>query len=114
MHGVIFSGGRKRGMKRGVPDRLMNLDNRAKAINHTLLPTTEEAVGLYPGTISEPCRFGVDPLESSISKQNIRLESFCSHYSFQILFSEVSHGCGSSFSKALLFLIDMTYRLSSS
>jgi len=100
-------------MKRGVPNRLMNLDNRAKRIDPVLLPTTEEAVELYPGTISEPCRFGVDPLESSISRKNVRWESFCSRYSFQTLFSEVSNGCCSSFASALLFFIDITYRLSS-
>ena len=100
-------------MKRGVPNRLMNIDNRAKKIDPTLLPSTEEAVELYPGTISEPCGFGTDPLESSSSKRSIRLEAFCSRYSFETLFSEVSNGCGTSFSKALLFLIDTSYRLSS-
>ena len=100
-------------MKRGVPNRLMNLDNRAKKVDPALLSTTEEAVELYPGTISEPCSFGVDPLKSSISKRNIRLESFCFRYSFETLFSQVSNGYSSSFSDALLFLIDITYRLSS-
>ena len=101
-------------MKRGVPNRLMNLDNRAKRVDPTLLPSVEQAVQMYPGAISEPCSFGVDPLETNISKKTIRLESFCSRYSFQTLFSEVSNGCGSSFASALLFLIDTTYRLSSS
>lgn len=100
-------------MKRGVPNRLMNLDNRTKKIAPRLLPRTEEAVQLYPGTISEPCAFGTDPLESSTSKKNIRFESFCSRYSFEILFGEVSNGCGTSFAKASLLLIDITYRLSS-
>ena len=109
-----FLGGRKRGMKRVVPNRLMNLDNRAKRIDPTLLPTTEEAVQLYPGTISEPCSFGTDPLEFSASKKNIRSEAFYSRFSFETLFGEVSNGCGASFTKALLFLIDTTYRLSSS
>lgn len=99
-------------MKRGVPNKLMNLDYRARKVAPTLLPTVEEAVELYPGNISEPCSFGVDPLESSILKKNIRYESFCSRYSFQSLFSQVSNGCGSSFAKALIFLIDITYRLS--
>jgi hypothetical protein len=111
---VCVAGGRKRTMKRGVPNRLMNFDNRTRKIDSTLLPSASEAVDCYPGNISEPCGYGVDPLESSVSKQSIRYESFCANYSFQLLFSEVSNGCGSSFAQALLFLIDITYRLSHS
>lgn len=110
----MFLGGRKRGMKRGIPNRMMNLDNRTRKINPSLLPSTKEAVQLYPGHISEPCSFGMDPLEESVLKKDIRFESFCSRYSFETLFSEVCNGSTSSFSKALLFLIDTTYRLSSS
>ena len=100
----FFSGGRKRGMKLECLKliRMMNLDNRVKRIDPPLLPTAEEAVKVYPGTISSPCGF------VSVSKKNIRFESFHSRYSFQTLFSEVSD---SSFAKALLFLIDITYRL---
>lgn len=101
-------------MKRGIPDKLMNFDNRARKITATLLPSTTEAVEAYPGNISEPCSYGTDPLESSALKKSVRYESFCSRYSFQILFSEVSNGCGSSFAEALLFFIDVTYRLSNS
>ncbi len=101
-------------MKRGIPNRLMNLDNRTRKIDPALLPSASEAVERYPGKISEPCGYGVDPLESNVSKQSIRYESFCAHYSFQLLFSEVSNGCGTSFAQALLFLIDITYRLSRS
>ena len=53
-------------MKRGVPNKLMASDNRAGKIDPTLLPSTMEAVELYPGSISE--LFGTDPLESNTSK----------------------------------------------
>lgn len=99
-------------MKRGIPNRLMDFDNRAKKIDPALLPSAPEAVAYYPGNISEPCGYGVDPLESDTSKQSIRYESFCAVYSFQLLFSEVSNGYGTTFAQALLFLIDVTYRLS--
>lgn len=101
-------------MKRGIPNRMMNLDNRTRKIDLSLLPETDEAVQLYPGIISPPCNFGVDPLHSDDSKKNIRLEVFCSRYSFELLFSEVSNGSIFSFVHALLFFIDTTYRLSSS
>ena len=79
-------------MKRGIPNRMMNLDNRTRKIDLSLLPESDEAVQLYPGIISPPCNFGVDPLHSDDSKKNIRLEVFCSRYSFELLFSEVSNG----------------------
>ena len=101
-------------MKRGIPNKLMEFDNRARKIRSTLLPSTSEAVEAYPGNISEPCGYGRDPLESSVYKKRVRYESFCSRFSFQLLFSEVSNGCGSSFAEALLFFIDVTYRLTNS
>ena len=106
------AGGRKRGMKRGIPNKLMSYDNKAKKIDPTFLPTVEEAVGLYPGTISESCSFGMDPLESNSLKQKMRYESFCSRYSFESLFTAATNGCGSLFAGALIFFIDITYRLS--
>lgn len=114
---IISIGGRKRGMKRGIPKVLMELDNRAKRINPQFLPSTTVAVqqyGVNGGTISGPCSFGTDPLETNTWKKMIRYQSFCSRYSFKSLFCEVSNGCGSSFSNALKFLIDVTYRLAHS
>ncbi len=61
-------GGRKKAMKRGIPNVVMNLDNRAKKINPQLLPSARSAVQRYQsqgGVISEPCSFGRDPLESN-------------------------------------------------
>lgn len=114
----VLLGGWKRGMKRGVPNVLMNLDNRAKKINHQLLPSTDTAMQQYSattgGTISEPCSFGTDPLEADPRKMMIRYESFCSQFSLNSLFCEASNGCGSSFCNALKFLIDVSYRLSHS
>lgn len=111
---VFIVGGRKRCMKRGVPNTLMDLDNRAKIINPQILPTTAVAVQQYRdngGTISEPCWFGRDPLETNTEMKTIRYESFCSRYSFKSLFCDASNGCSTSFQEALKFLIDVTYRL---
>ena len=104
-------------MRRGVPNTLMNVDNRVKKIDLSLLPTTEEAVESYTsngGRISEPCVFGVDPLLSNDEFKEIRDNAFFSKFSFQTLFCEVVNGCEDSFCNALLFLIDITYRLSHS
>ena len=104
-------------MKRGVPDTLMNYDNRAKKIDPRLLPTLSEAVSQYTsvaGCLSDPCQFGADPLELSAEKRDIRLRSFCSKFNFKALFCDVSNGCGSSFSGAFKCFVDITYRLSHS
>lgn len=110
---LIFLG--SRGRKRGIPDQLMNKDNRAKKISPSLLPQTSIAVQMYRndgGSISEPTIFGVDPLASDVRKQSIRLQAFLSSYSFEKLFYEVSNDYGHNFKKALKFFIDITYRLS--
>lgn len=104
-------------MKRGVPNIIMNLDNRAKHIDPDLLPSAAVAIEQYRtngGNISDPCSFGSDPIGSNTSKKDIRYHSFTSHYSFNTLFCEVSNGCGSSFSSGLRFFIDVTYRLANS
>ena len=104
-------------MKRGVSDIVMTLDNRTKKINSQLLPSTRSAVERYSaqgGAISEPCTFGRDPSENSDTKKVIRYETFCSRYSFKSLFCDISNGSGLSFRNALIFFIDVTYRLAHS
>ena len=108
----VYIGGRKRGMQRGIPNKLMNEDNRARKIHPSLLLSVEEAVEQYAGHLSEPCVFGTDPLELNYELKEIRQKSFCSKYSFESLFCEVSNGCGNTFKNALLYLIDITCRLS--
>ena len=110
----ILLGGRKHAMNRGIPNILMRSDNRSKQIDPRLLPSVRSATEQYNahgGTISEPCSFGIDPLEYSDMKKSIRYETFCSRYSFKSLFCDVSNGCGSSFKEALCYFIDVTYRL---
>ena len=104
-------------MKRGIPNKLMDADNRTRKVHPSLVPTTEEAVERYRlsgGRISDPCFFGTDPLETNEELKTVRYEAFSSKFSFEFLFCEVTNGCGSSFHNALLFLIDITYRLSHS
>ena len=113
----MYVGGRKRAMKRGIPNVVMNLDNRTRKIDSQLLPSPSVAAQQYRmngGTISEPCSFGYDPLEGNSDKKNIRFEAFCSRYSFHTLFCEVSNGCEDNFKNALKYFIDITYRLAHS
>ena len=66
---------------------------------------------LNGGRISEPSVFGIDPLQSRDDMKAIRYTSFCSKFSFKSIFCETANGCGDSFRDALLFFIDVTYRL---
>ena len=112
-----FLGGRKRKMRRGIPNVLMELDNRARKICPLLFPSTTMAISQYNmngSTISDPCYFGTDPLQNYEAKMTIRREVFDSRYTFNSLFSDISCCCGSSFSSALTFLIDVTFRLAHS
>lgn len=104
-------------MKRGVPNTLMNQDNRTKRIDLRLLPSVQEAVSRYTsagGCLAGPCQFGTDPLELCPMKKGIRFQSFCSKFNFKALFCDVSNDCGSSFSNAFKYFADITYRLSHS
>ena len=56
---------RRRGIPRGVPNRLMQQDNRARVVILSLLPQTNQAIQLYEssgGRLSDPTSFGSDPL----------------------------------------------------
>ena len=90
----------------------MNKDYRARKIQPNMLPQTRDAIQMYPGSLSEPAIFGLDPLGSKQAKQDMRLAAFTSSYSFENLFYEVANGNGTTFTRALIFFIDITYRLS--
>ena len=105
---VYLAALRKHGMRRGIPNRLMNVDNRARRIDSSLMPTVEEAVNQYQltgGRISEPCSFGTDPLEFNNILKEIRYKAFISKFSFQNLFCHVSNGCGESLVMHYSFLL---------
>ena len=112
----LLCSGKKNGMPRGVPNVLMNKDNRAKKVHPGVLPSPDAAVQQYSasgGRISDPLTFGVDPLSGDPAKIAIRKQAFLSKYpSFETIFDGVCNGVFEPFRSALLFLVDITYRLS--
>lgn len=101
-------------MSRGVPNRLMEGNNRARAISSSQLPTADEAVQMYQtdgGRLSDPVLFGSDPLSGE--RVDMRDQAFQRRYtSFSRIFHTLVNGDSVLFKQALLFLIDITTRLS--
>ena len=64
------------------------------------------------GEISEECTVGIDPLVGDSNKQSTRHAVFSESYKFNCLFSAVVDGDRLSLKEAILFFIDITYRLS--
>ncbi len=93
----------------------MTLDNRAKNILPSLLPSVHEAVQLYReagGGITNEHTFGIDPLSGNLEMQKIRQDSVLQHYDFNPMFHQLVNGNDSLFKEALLYFVDVTYRLS--
>ena len=67
------------------------------------------------GRITDPAGFGVDPLLADTAKSEIRRQSFADHVpSFAPIFSTLVNGDDRLFREGLIFLCDITYRLSCS
>ena len=107
---------RRRGIHRGLPNHLMELNNRAKAISPSQLPTADQAVQMYEssgGRLSNPAHFGSDRLHGE--RWEIKDQAFRQRYpSFSSICHSVLNGGSLPFKQALLFMIDVhvTTRLS--
>ena len=67
------------------------------------------------GRITDPTYFGTDPLMADNSKLEMREQAFRARFpSFEPVFHTLVNGNGSMFQEGLLFLCDVTYRLSCS
>ena len=115
---VMHSVGRGEGMRRGVPNVLMQQDNRTQRITQSVIPPPEQAAQMYRdnvGRLTDPAPFGSDPLAESHERKIIRETSFGSRYpSYEDIFHQLVNGDSTNFRRALLFYIDITKRLSSS
>ena len=104
-------------MQAHVPSRLMR-SSKAKKISLDILPQPEDAVRQYRqsgGQITDPGQTITDPLQNNDLKMNIRSLSFTKKYpSFETIFHSTVNGNEDIFIDALLFFIDMNYRLSRS
>ena len=105
---------RRRGIPRGVPNRLMQQDNRARPITPSLLPPTDRAIQLYEsngGRLTDPTPFGTDPLQGD--RREMREQAFNRRYpSIDSIFHRLVNRDNLLLKQALLFLIDVTRRLS--
>lgn len=106
--------GRRRGtMGPHVPYRLMKMCNKATKIDACLIPQPDQAVSDYRqngGSITDPEHNIDDPLSM---KKDIRFRSFTERFpSFEAIFYDVVNENASVFVDALIFYIDLTFRLS--
>ena len=110
--------GRRHGLPQGVPNQRVFIDDRVKRIDQSLLWTPAEAVQMYRrsgGRITDPTGFGVDPLLTDTTKCGIRQQAFEERFpSFEPIFSSLVNGDDRLFRDGLIFLCDITYRLSCS
>ena len=105
-------------MLRGVPNRLMLKDNRAKKVRNNVLPNSAQAIQMFEangGHLTEDSSFGIDPLANDMEKFQIRETVFGTKYpSFDPVFHNLVNGNDALFQNALKFFVDITYRLSAS
>ena len=100
---------------RGSPNSRISIDNRAKSVVPGVLPNCAEAIQLYRnagGLITDRAKFGEDPLGGNDEKKQIRQDTFLQHFQFDQIFHEVVNGNDAILKDSLLFLCDITYRLS--
>ena len=106
------------GMGSHVSNEVMRRNNRTSRIDWRHLPTSAEAVRLYQedgGRISDETHFGEDPISGDSTKFSIRMRAFTERFpSFDTIFENLVNGNPSLFENALLFYIDVSYRLSRS
>ena len=101
-----------------IPNNVMRTDNRISILDLRHLPCSSRAVCMYHqegGRISDESGFGEDPLQGNDAKISIRAQAFHDRYpSYDAIFHDVVNLNPILFKSALLFYIDVTYRLSRS
>ena len=99
-----------------IPNDVMHRDNQVTRLDLRHLPSASQAVSMYHqegGRISDEAQYGEDPLHGDAAKSSIRTQAFGDRYpSFDNIFHELVNSNPSLFKSALLFYIDVTYRLS--
>ena len=114
----VLHAGSRQSLPQGIPNQCVFLDNRVKAIHHSLLWNPAEAAEMYwpgGGRITDPASFGVDPLLDDNSKLLICSQAFRDCFpSFEPIFHNLVNGDDRVFRKGLKFYSDVTYRLSHS
>ena len=102
-------------MNSHIPNDVMRTNNGITRLDLGNLPCSSQAVGMYQqdgGRITDETKFGEDPLQGDIAKASIRAQAFNEKYpSFDIIFHELVNSNPLLFKNALLFYIDVTFRL---
>ena len=114
---LIFTGRRRGGMNSHIPNDVMRTDNRIARLDLRNLPGASQAVSMYHQgrRISDETGFGTDPLQGDDAKASIRSQAFSERYpSYDAIFHELVNLNPMLFKNALIFFIDVTYRLSKS
>ena len=101
-----------------IPNDVMQRNSRITRLDLRHLPSSTQAVTMYReegGRISDETCFGEDPIYSDSTKCSIRMQAFSERFpSFDAIFHELVNGNPALFESALLFYIDVSYRLSRS
>ena len=101
-----------------IPNKVMRTSNRIARVDIRHLPRSHQAVRMYHeegGRISDEKYFGKDPILTDSTKSSIRTQAFSERFpSFDVIFQGLLNGNPTLFKNAILFYIDVTYRLSRS
>ena len=99
-----------------TPNDIMRTDNRIARLDLRNLPSAVSMYRQEEGRISDESGFGEDPLAGDTLKASIRAQAFCQRYpSYDAIFHELVNSANPAlFKNALMFYIDVTYRLSKS
>ena len=112
----FYAGRRKGTMPAHIPEMVMRNDNRATRIT-VPMPQPQQAADEYRmngGRITDPdtCSTFKDPLLHDAAKVDIRLHAFLKRYpSFDTIFHNLVNGNKIMFKEALMFFIDINFRL---
>ena len=100
-----------------IPYQLMKM-NKATTIDPRLIPQPDQAVSSYRlngGKITDPPQDIDDPLFNNSVKMDIRFHSFTKKFpSFEVIFNSIVNENPSIFVDALMYYINLTYRLCNS
>ena len=97
-----------------IPNNVMRTDNRISILDLRHFHVHHELY-VSPRRISDEFGFGEDPLQGNNTKISIRARAFHDRYpSYDAIFHDAVNLNPILFKSALLFYIDVTYRLSRS
>lgn len=96
------------GRRGGIPNVLASQGGHPSQLNPAVIPSTNQAITLHHGRLSEEHTFGKDPLQGP-HLQNLREHDFYLKYpNMQTIFNDILHGNGTVFRQAIKYFIQLT------